>query len=233
MPSSESSRKPVVALISATPVAIPPAQAAIGAAFDEVDVWNILDDRLMVEAQARGGLTEALSARMGTLIDFAIGQGADAVLLTCSLYGPVAERHVDGPVRVLAPDRAVFDDVLARGYGRVLVVASFTEAQADSAQRLREAAALQELDVTVTGVSVPDAMSSSASGDVAQLIDDLATAVQPLVAGIDAVLLAQYSLAPARDELEQRLGVPVLSGPASAAALLRSELSTPRPGERQ
>lgn len=215
-------RKPVIALISATPVAIPPAQAAITAAFGDVDVWNILDDRLMVEAESRGGLTPELAARMETLIGFAVSQGADAALLTCSLYGSVADQYV-GPIPILAPDSAVFDDVINSPYRRVLVVASFDEALHDSTTRLREAAAARGRAVEVSGVAVPAAMASAKSGDPAPLVDDLTAAIQPLVETIDAVLLAQYSLAPARAGLEELLGLPVFSGPLSAARKLRTQ----------
>lgn len=222
-------KKPLVALISATPLAIPPAEAAMADAFGDVDVWNLLDDRLMTEAALRGRLTPDLASRMEALIDFAIGQGADAALLTCSLYGSVADNFV-APIPVLAPDRAVFDDVIGSAYGRVLVVASFEEALTDSTRRLAEDAAASGRSIEVIGVAATAALTSAKSGDTQALVDDLAEAIEPVSAGIDAVVLAQYSLAPAREELERRLGIPVLSGPASAAARLRDALSafTPR-----
>lgn len=222
-------RRNLIALISATPVAIAPAQAAITETFDQVDVWNLLDDRLMAEAESHGGLTPELTARMRTLINFALHQGADAVLLTCSLYGPVAEEFSAGPVRVLAPDRAVFDDVLGSSHQRVLVVASFDEALADSVLRLQQAAQACGRQVTVTGVAAPAAMQSAKTGDVDQLASDLAAAIKPLASSVDAVMLAQFSLAPAQAELEQRLGLPVLSGPGSAATQLLTELETSTP----
>ncbi|WP_344755214.1 3-oxo-tetronate kinase [Leifsonella bigeumensis] len=222
-------KKPLVALISATPLAIPPAEAAMAETFCEVEIWNLLDDRLMTEAALQGGLTPELAARMETLIDFAIGQGADAVLLTCSLYGSVADGFV-APIPVLAPDRAVFDDVTGSSYQRILVVASFEEALKDSAYRLGKDAAASGRAIEVTGVVATAAMTSAKSGNTRALVDDLAEAVEPASAGIDAVLLAQYSLAPAREDLERRLGIPVLSGPSSAAVKLRDAFvgSAPR-----
>ena len=44
------------------------------------------------DADAAGGLTPALRDRMSTLIRYAVDGGADAVLLSCSMYGPVARR---------------------------------------------------------------------------------------------------------------------------------------------
>lgn len=217
-------RKPLIALISATPLAIPPAEAAMRHTFEDVEVWNLLDDRLMIEAGLRGGLTPELVSRMETLIEFAIGQGADAALLTCSLYGSVADDFA-GPIPVLAPDRAVFDAVTGSSYGRVLVVASFEDALKDSTRRLREAVAASGRSVEISGVAATAALASAKSDDPRALIDDLAHAIEPFVPNVDAVLLAQYSLAPARAALEARLGIPVLSGPVSAAERLRDAIA--------
>lgn len=81
---------PTVALIHATTAAIAPAAAAFADRFPEARLWNLLDDLLMTEADAAGGLTAPLRRRMRCLIAHAEDGGAAAILLTCSLYGPVA-----------------------------------------------------------------------------------------------------------------------------------------------
>ena len=218
--------RPLIALISATPLAIPPAEAAVSEAFGEVDIWNILDDRLMVDAEASGGLNPALVSRMESLIDVAVDHGADGVLLTCSLYGAVAAQR-RGAVPVLAPDDAVFDDGIRSGARHLLVIASFEEALRDSVQRLREAADESGRSIRVSGVTAAGAKASATAGDLAALVDDLAAAVGSSAADPDAVVLAQYSLAPARKQLEQRLGRPVFAGPVSAAATLYRDIVRP------
>ena len=65
-------RPPLVALISATPTAIAPAESAFARNFPSARLWNILDDRLLTEADSRGGLDDELRARMGRLIDHAL-----------------------------------------------------------------------------------------------------------------------------------------------------------------
>jgi hypothetical protein len=79
---------PTVALIHATPAAIGPARMAFSERFPRATVWNLLDDLLISQAQSAGGLTPALRGRMERLIEHAVAGGADAVLLTCSMYGP-------------------------------------------------------------------------------------------------------------------------------------------------
>ncbi|GAA2264166.1 hypothetical protein GCM10009853_016880 [Glycomyces scopariae] len=215
------STAPRIALINAVPASIPPAQDALAKAFPQAEVWNLLDDRLLTDADARGGLDDDLRERMNRLITLALAGGADGVLLTCSLYGQVAQAFTaDKPV--LAPDEDAVADIAAAGYRRVLVVASFDTAKDDSAARLT--AALGGA-TEVTGVAVPAAMTATKAGDHDGLVSALTDACRPLAADVDAVFLAQYSLAPAGDRLSEAIGLPVVSGPASAAAALRRLLT--------
>ncbi|MFJ4222947.1 aspartate/glutamate racemase family protein [Microbacterium sp. NPDC089695] len=215
---------PRIALISAVTAAIGPATAALGELYPEAEVWNILDDRLLVDADERGGLDDALRARMTRLIDHALSEGADGVLLTCSLYGPVAaETRSDAPV--LAPDDAAFAEIAETGYRRVLVVASFEGAKNDSVARLRAALTRSGSSTTVTGVAVPAAMAATKAQDADALLTALVEACRPLADDVDAILLAQYSLAPAGPALGAAVDLPVVSGPASSAVALRTRLS--------
>lgn len=221
---------PRIALISAVTAAIGPATAALDELYPDAEVWNILDDRLLRDADERGGLDDALRARMTRLIDHALAEGADGVLLTCSLYGPVvADLQRDAPV--LAPDEAAFAEIADAGYRHVLVVASFEGAKDDSVARLREALARSGADTTVAGVAVPAAMVATKAQDSGALVTALIDACRPLAADVDAIFLAQYSLAPAGPALSAAVGLPVVSGPASSAVALRDRL-TPREGDR-
>ncbi|MFF3978014.1 hypothetical protein [Streptomyces sp. NPDC001828] len=216
---------PRIALISAVPAAMKPAAEALRADFPEAEVWHLLDDRLLSDAEALGGLTAPLRARMRRLVEHAVGGGADAVLLTCSLYGVVArEEHCGSTAPVLAPDQAAFAQLAGDGYQRVLVVASLEAALQDSTDRLRADLAQRApaAGTEVSGVVVPGALT--AAGDPAELVRVLAGAASGPAAEADAVFLAQYSLAPAARELAVALGVPVVSGPTSAAHALRALL---------
>ncbi|WHT22841.1 aspartate/glutamate racemase family protein [Crossiella sp. CA-258035] len=200
-----------VALINATPGAIGPATAALAERFPAAEPWTLLDDKLLADASE--GLTPDLAERMRRLIDYAVRGGADAVLLTCSLYGELA-RASAAPVPVLAPDDAAFDDLLARGPRRVLVLASVAAALRDSLTRLRARAPGTQL----VGLHVPEAFT--ATGE--ELTELLLAAGERHLSTVDAVLLAQYTLAPATSPLATRTGLPVFSGPRSAAERLKA-----------
>jgi hypothetical protein len=217
--------RPLVALISTTPVAMAPASAALAAEFPEAGVWNVLDDRLLTDANDSGGLTPELAARMRRLIDYAVGEGAAAVLVTCSVFGPVARTVESPPVPVVAPDDGAFAEALAGGYDRILVVASLPGSLRDAQERLEAAVAAAGADIEVRGVTAEGAFNATAAGDLDAVVTALRSACETQAGSYDAVLLAQYSLAPAAARLTEGLGVPVISGPASAARSLRQQLT--------
>ncbi|GGR88980.1 hypothetical protein GCM10010252_29820 [Streptomyces aureoverticillatus] len=200
--------RPRIALISATPAAIGPAVAGLADDFPDAAPWNLLDDALLTDADAQGGLTPALAERMRRLIAYAVEGGARGVLLTCSLYGPVAERAAaDVDVPVLAADAAAFAAALAGGHRRILVLATFEAALSDSLERFRAAARAAGSSVEAVGRVIAPGQSEDHHPDPGDA---------------DGVLLAQYSLAPHADALAAGLGLPVHAGPRAAARVLRA-----------
>ena len=211
-----------IALISATPLAIGPAAAAMSEAFPNGTVWNLLDDRLLADAQREGGITEPLAARMDQLIDMAIAGGADGVLLTCSQYGAradVRDAVADGVV-VLSADGPLFAEAVAKHPARLLLVASLESAAADSSERLSAAFATAGVSTEIRTLVVP-AASKPLPAD--RLGEVLADAVATVDADYELIVIAQFSLAPAAGALAERFGVPTLDGPRAAAARLAAE----------
>jgi hypothetical protein len=60
-----------------------PATEAIAQALPSAEIWNILDDRLIDDAIVAGAVTVRLEQRLARLIDHAVADGADAILITC------------------------------------------------------------------------------------------------------------------------------------------------------
>lgn len=219
---------PLVALVGATSAAIPPTTQAFRQEFPEARLWNLLDDRLLSEAIDAGGLTEDLRERMSRLIRYAIDGGAAGVLLTCSMYGPIAhaaDAETDVPVH--AADDAAFDEATRAGYERLVLLSSLPAALADARNRLAAFQSERRGGPEVRGILAPGAFEASDAGDTASLVASLASAVRDAASEgwiPDGVLLSQYSLAPAADQLAALVGLPVLSGPGIAARELRHQL---------
>ncbi|MFE2282312.1 aspartate/glutamate racemase family protein [Streptomyces sp. NPDC059454] len=217
--------KPLVAMIHAVPAAHRIAHEAFAQEFPQATVWNVLDDRLLVDANAADGLTDALRRRMLRLIGHVMDGGAQGLLLTCSSYGEVVDTaRALWDVPVLKSDESMFKAALAGPYRRVAVVASVPPAVP---------AAVAQLEALVPAVrpdrpvDIVTALSKDAAGaaDPETAARHLAEALRAADGtDVDAVLLAQYSLTPARDALADLLGVPVLDGAGAAARELRGLL---------
>ena len=217
--------RPTVALIHASEASMAPAVAAFGDEYPDADLWHLLDDRLVSDADAAGGLTPALHARMTTLIQYAVDGGADAVQLSCSMYGPVAQdASAHQPVAVLASDQAMFDHVVSLTPGRVAVLASLGSAGADSADRLGTWLAAPGIECQVETRVVAGAAAAASDGDLAGLTRLMAAEAVDVADGVDVIVLAQYSLAPALLGIAGAVRLPVLSAPHLAAATLAKTL---------
>lgn len=217
-------KRPLIALVSAVPGAIPPAEAAFAHEFPSAVVWNILDDRLLVEADARGGVTPELTERMSRLIRHAVTEGAQGILLTCSLYGPVAHKlAAEVGVPLFAADDAAFAAAVTGVYSSVLLISPAAGPLVDSVDRLRAAAIDAGVEVEVTGAVADGAAAAARSGDVELLASILHSTVGAQSGSFDAVVLGQYSISPAASRLAKLTGLPVIAGPQkSALALLAS-----------
>jgi hypothetical protein len=212
-----------IALISATPLAIAPAAAAVSAAIPNSTVWNLLDDRLLSDLRQQGEMTAPLAARMDILIESALAGGADGVLLTCSQYGVRADYRdpaTDG-VAVFSADGPLFEDTVTLSPASVLLVASLESAAEDSTARLNAAFAAAGAATSIRSIVVPAAANPLA---VAELAAHLVAAISEVSEPYDVVVLAQYSLAPAAEVLRAHITVPVLDGPSVAASRLRAAI---------
>ncbi|MEU0298739.1 aspartate/glutamate racemase family protein [Streptomyces sp. NPDC006175] len=218
---------PLVAMIHAVPAAHRIAHEAFTREFPQATVWNVLDDRLLDDARAAGGLTDALRRRMLRLIAHVMDSGAQALLLTCSSYGEVVDTaRALWDVPVLKSDESMFKAALLGPYRRIAVVASTPPAVPAAVAQLEALVPAvrpgRPLDL-VTALSEEAAGAADAEAAARHLADALRAAGG---ADVDAVLLAQYSLTPAGDALAALLGVPVLDGAGAAARELRGLLVT-------
>ncbi|MGI5499857.1 hypothetical protein [Lentzea sp. CA-135723] len=209
----------LIALVHATPAPMAPAAEAFAAAMPGARLWNLLDDTLITDAEQAGGLTPELRQRMRTLIGYAVGHGADAVLLTCSMYGPVAQES-GYQVPVLPSDLALFDEVARLQPAKVLVLGPIEAGTQDTVTRLRTHLGPA---VSVSGSTVAGARGALAAGEVEHAAELLARAARAHVA--DVVVLGQFSLAPATEQVRALLNVPVLSPPDLAAQAIHTALT--------
>ncbi|MBP0446566.1 arylsulfatase [Roseomonas sp. SSH11] len=206
-----------IALIHALRHSPPPTEAAFARLWPEAVLMNLLDDSLSADLARDGTLTPAMTDRFLTLSRYARGTGADAILFTCSAFGPCIEAVAAemAPMPVLKPNEAMVADAAAIG-GRIGLLATFP---------LTLESMLPEFPpgVTVVPCLAEGALEALNRGD-AEAHDRLAAEAARRLADCDAIALSQFSLARAAPLVAAATGKPVLTTPDSAVKALRARL---------
>ena len=214
-----------IALIHATPVAVPPVVEAFRRGWTDVDTFNVLDEALSVDLARAGTLNAALQQRIASLAAYATGIGVDAILYTCSAFGEAIEAVArTARMPVLKPNEAMFEEALQRG-SRIGLLATFQPSIPSLQQEFAAMARSQAKDVTLESVCVPEAMTALSAGDAEQH-DRLIAEAAARLAHCDVVMLAQFSMARARSAVQQVIGDKVLTSPDSAVAKLKAMLDS-------
>jgi len=209
-----------IALIHALAHSVAPINAEMARAWPACERMNLLDDSLSADLARSGqGLNAVMHQRFETLAAYAEGIGAQAILFTCSAFGPcidaVAARRPGMPV--LKPNEAMVAEAAALGQ-RVGLIASF-------APTLVSMPAEFPSGIEVVPRLAEGAMLALDQGDTAGHDAQVVQAALWLQQqGCDVIALAQFSMARAEAAVRQAVNLPVLTTPASAVRVLRQRL---------
>ena len=209
-----------VALIHALAYSVAPINAELARAWPECERMNLLDDSLSSDLVRSGrGLDASMHQRFESLAAYAESSGAQAILFTCSAFGPcieaVAARRPHMPV--LKPNEAMVAEAVATGK-RVGLIASF-------APTLASMPAEFPPGVNLVSRLAVGAMAALDRGDAAEhdaRVVDAARWLQQR--GCELIALAQFSMARAEAAVRQATDLPVLTTPGSAVRALRQRL---------
>ena len=208
-----------IALIHALAHSMAPVNEVMAAHWPAAARMNLLDDSLSADLARAGRLDDAMHDRFRRLAAYAIDCRCDAILFTCSAFGPciesVARAHPGVPV--LKPNEAMVAEAAATG-GRIGLLASFAPTLASMPAEFPAGTDL------VTGLA-EGALRALDAGDTSQHDALVALAARRLVdQGCTSIALAQFSLTRSRQVAQQACGVPVLTTVHSAVAELRRRL---------
>ena len=211
---------PRIALIHALAHSVAPINEAMARDWPQATRMNLLDDSLSADLAAGGGLDTFMHERFQRLAQYAVDCGSDAILFTCSAFGPciekVARRHAAIPV--LKPNEAMVADAAALGL-RVGLIATF-------APTLQSMPAEFPDGVQLDCVLAEGALAALDQGD-AQRHDALIAqaAMEAARRGCGAIALAQFSMARAKSRVAAETGLPVLTTVDSAVRVLKRRLA--------
>ncbi len=210
-----------IVLLHATPVAIDPVKAAFAELWPEPELVNLLDDSLSPDRAKTPDLTAELVERFVRFGHYGHSIGADAILVTCSAFGPAIERMAaELPVPVLKPNEAMFHAAVAQG-SNIAMIATFRPAVVTMEEEFNDYVEQTGSKARLTTIVVEPAMTALRAGD-ADTHNRLIAETAPELAGYDTVMLAHFSTSRAHAALSARVPVPVLSAPGAAVSRLKA-----------
>lgn len=210
---------PRITLIHALRHSPPPVEAAFARIWPGQTLMNLLDDSLSADLARDGRLTPAMTERFRALGRYAAGTGCAGILFTCSAFGPCIEAVAAdlAPMPVLKPNEAMIREIAGAGHRRVALVASFPGT-------LDSMPAEFPPGIEVVPVLAEGALAALDAGHVAthdRLVTEAAARAAP---GVQAIALAQFSLAHVAPRVAATTGLPVFTTPESAVRRLKSLL---------
>jgi hypothetical protein len=206
-----------ITLIHALKHSIVPIETSFARLWPEATLMNLVDDSLSADLARDGRLTDAMTGRFLKLGRYAADTGADAILFTCSAFGPcieaVARAHATMPV--LKPNAAMIEQAVAKGR-KIGLLSTFAPTLMSMPPEFPDT-------IEIVPKLAEGALAALDRGDRAEH-DRLVAEASRDLGDCDLIALAQYSMAPAAELVAKTSGRPVLTTPDSAVMKLRELL---------
>jgi Asp/Glu/hydantoin racemase len=150
-----------------------------------------------------------MTARFLSIGRYAASTGADAILFTCSAFGPGIEAvtRAHAPMPVLKPNEAMIELAAAQGR-RIGLLSTFAPTLASMPPEFPRT-------IEIVPKLVAGALAALDRG-AREEHDRLVVEASRELRGCDLIALAQYSMAPAAGLVAEASGRPVLTTPDSA-----------------
>ncbi|WP_029918373.1 aspartate/glutamate racemase family protein [Pelobacter seleniigenes] len=189
----------------------------------EIQLRHIVDDSLLPEVLANGGVTSAVRSRICAYYRAAEDAGSDLIFNQCSSVGEAA----DIAAQLITTPVVKVDEEMARiacRTSRKIAVAATLETTLGPTCRLLEKTALaMQKEIAVEPLLVNGAFAELVSGNRQKHNDMVLTAIRGALEQVDAVVCAQGSMVAILPELGQTK-VPVLTSPRTGVAYAVAEL---------
>ncbi len=221
-------RKKTLGLIHTSAPLVPVFQQLCREKLPGAEVSTLVDDSLITEVIARGGLTPAGARRVAGHVASAEAAGADQILVTCSSIGAAVEAAAPfSAVPVLRVDRPMADRAVRTG-SRIGVVATLATTLEPTVDLIRRRAAVAGREITLEARLCEGAFAALMAGDAAGHDAAVAAALRELSTRVDVIVLAQASMARVVEALpaaDRR--IPILASPPIAIEELARVLTQP------
>lgn len=206
--------KPRIGLIHTSATLVPVFEQLCRELVPDAAVVNVVDDSLIKDVIAQGGLSPAISRRVANQIAAAEAAGARVILVTCSSIGRAVELAAEqASAPVLRVDRPMAERAVGVG-SRIGVIATLQTTLAPTTELIERCAAEAGRKVTLRPRLVEGAFEALMDGDPSRHDALVSEALESVAAECDVVALAQASMARVAAALPpSKLRPPILSSP--------------------
>jgi Asp/Glu/hydantoin racemase len=213
-----------IGLIHSVIPAIAAVEAALREHWPDAQAVSLYDESLYIDLAADRSLTPAHFDRIPRLLRYSADCGADAILVTGSLFGPAvvaARDEVDIPVLTS------FDGLIDRAFelgGNFTLLATDPGTNRMLGDELTLRAEIGGRTLSLDAHHIPGATERLNQGDQAghdRLVVERAEATAPG----DAILLGQFSMGPTRPLVQARVDCPVLDAAEAAVHKLKAHFT--------
>lgn len=214
-----------IAIVHTSFVSVDDLTALFGEHGPEIQIRHIVDDSLLPEVLANGGVTPEVVSRICAYYKAAQEAGADLVFNQCSSVGEaadVAARTIRTPV--VKVDKKMAQ--VACETGRKIAVAATLETTLGPTCRLLESTAAEMgKEIDIEPLLIEGAFDELISGRRDRHNEMVLAAIRGALGRVDAVVCAQGSMVAILPELGQTK-VPVLTSPRLGVAAAVEQLRT-------
>lgn len=160
-----------------------------------IEHMDITDSSLIVETQAAGYATPAVSRRMYNYMMCAVDAGADAILVTCTSVNTVTKKVRDMiPIPVISVEEPVAEKAIQAGK-RIGILSSLATSAEPVKKTILEKAEEAGKSVEIQIQVADGAFEALNAGDRGLHDDKVREALAKLVKEVDVVVFAQMSMA--------------------------------------
>lgn len=214
-----------IALVNVTMNAVNPMTHYLTEHAPEWKVRTYLDSYLLEKVGIEGKVTDDSVGRMLDMITKACKDGADAVLVTCTIFSafqPYFSKIFSVPI--LTPDGAMLDEV-SKKTGKKAIICTFHGTVEITRNQYVKYCQKNSVPEDADMYTVPDAFAAAAKSDMETCWRIIREKVQELDGQYDHIVLAQISMAGAADELSTK-HAKIYTSPQSAVESIRKTLES-------
>jgi Asp/Glu/hydantoin racemase len=179
----------------------------------DVELVNIVDDSLLPDVIAAGGITPAVQCRMTAYVKAAQETGANAVFSLCSSLGPAIDAaREEVSIPVVKIDDAMADKAVEMAE-RIGVVATVPTTLGPTVDLIRQKAAARAKAIEVKDALVQGAFELLMGGNKDEHDQQIYSAARELARGVEVIVFAQGSMTRLAPRTQEETGLPVLTSP--------------------